>query len=386
MTLKNLGQFFTTNPVLQQTLFDWIRNEPDTILEPSVGRGDIVKYIESKGLKVNWELYEIDTTIDFVINKERIHFGNFLEQSLPRNSFLTIVGNPPYVKIKERRNLYLDFIEKCVDLLCSKGELIFIVPSDFFVLTSAQTVLGKMFDLGYFTDLFYPNDEHLFTKASVDVMVFRYVKDKYKSGYDDICNYNNIPGKIKYSDGIVRIYDMNFKPSIVQKSVSEVFDVFVGMVSGKDDIFRSERYGNISILKKQNYREKFIYIENFPSESEELNNYLISHKPELTTRKIIKITERNWFKWGAPRNINIIKTNFGKKCIYVQTLTRSDQIAFVGEVEFFSGNLLLLIPKTGNEQNIYELINYLNSPEFKVQHTFADRFKITHRQLSHVLF
>ena len=44
MTQHEKGQYFTTNVSLKQKVFEYIINEPDIILEPSFGQGDLVKY------------------------------------------------------------------------------------------------------------------------------------------------------------------------------------------------------------------------------------------------------------------------------------------------------------------------------------------------------
>lgn len=42
---KKLGQYFTTDLILQEKVYGFIKNKLDVILEPSFGRGDLVKYI-----------------------------------------------------------------------------------------------------------------------------------------------------------------------------------------------------------------------------------------------------------------------------------------------------------------------------------------------------
>ena len=44
---------------------------------------------------------------------------------------------------------------------------------------------------------------------------------------------------------------------------------------------------------------------------------MISNKTKLLDRKIKKFNDNNWYEWGAPRNITIIKKNMGKDCIYM---------------------------------------------------------------------
>ncbi len=46
------------------------------------------------------------------------------------------------------------------------------------------------------------------------------------------------------------------------------------MISGKEDVFKNDEYGNIEILNGENKIDKYIYIEKYPSENEKLNKYL----------------------------------------------------------------------------------------------------------------
>ena len=101
-------------------------------------------------------MYEIDTNIKLLdpINRNLVNYGDFIQASIQRK-YTTIVGNPPYVK-KSTGNLYIEFIEKCFNLLDNNGELIFIIPSDFFKLTSAARLLNNMLSVGNFTHINLP--------------------------------------------------------------------------------------------------------------------------------------------------------------------------------------------------------------------------------------
>ena len=153
----SLGQYFTTNNVLKQTVFEFILNNPDNILEPSIGRGDLVLFLKNKKSNINFDMYQIDTTIKILdgIDTKNIIYCDFMKQKIVK-SYKTIIGNPPYIKKRNTRNLYIDFIEKCYNLLNDNGELIFIVPSDFFKLTSSSKLLNNMINNGTFTHIFHP--------------------------------------------------------------------------------------------------------------------------------------------------------------------------------------------------------------------------------------
>jgi adenine-specific DNA-methyltransferase len=124
-------------------------------------------------------MYEIDESIKLLepIKKNKVIYCDFMKVLINKR-YKTIIGNPPYVRTT-KGNLYIDFTEKCYDLLEDDGELIFIVPSDFLKLTSATTLLNKMMENGSFTHIFHPNDEKMFENASIDVIIFRYCKNNF---------------------------------------------------------------------------------------------------------------------------------------------------------------------------------------------------------------
>jgi adenine-specific DNA-methyltransferase len=135
----------------------------------------------------------------------------------------------------------------------------------------------------------------------------------------------------------------------------------------------------LEILNNEQKTEKYICINEFPCENENINSYLLSHKHNLINRRIRKFNEDNWYEFGALRNIENIKKNLNKDCIYVYNLTRKDNIAFIGKVKYFGGSLLMLLPK--RDVNLNNILRFLNSNDFKKNFMFSDRFKIGHRSI-----
>jgi len=370
--IHSKGQYFTTNITLQYTVLDFIKNNPKTILEPSIGRGDIVKYI-TENSNVDFDMYELDESIELLenIDREKVNYGDFIKANISKK-YKTIIGNPPYIK-KSTGNLYLEFIEKCFNLLKIKGELIFIVPSDFLKLTSASKLLIKMMKSGTFTHIYHPNNENLFANASIDIIVFRYYnwsKQKKKTLYNNQSKY------LINTNGIITFSNTEITNSFI---IGDYFNVYVGMVTGKESVYKNNNFGNITLLNKKNVRDKYIFIDDFPTPNGNLNNYMLENKDILINRKIKNYTEKNWWVWGAPRNQKNIENNIGKKCIYVSNLTRNKEVAFEGNVEYFGGALLMMIPK--KEVDLKKIVEYLNTDTFKENYTFSKRFKIGHKQL-----
>ena len=366
------GQYFTTNIELQNSVINFIKNKPDVILEPSIGQGDLVVSIQNK-LNVPFHMYEIDTNIKLLdpIKRNLVNYGDFIQASIQRK-YTTIVGNPPYVK-KSTGNLYIEFIEKCFNLLDNNGELIFIIPSDFFKLTSAARLLNNMLSVGNFTHIFHPNKENLFKNASIDVIVFRYclkIQNPQTTLYNNVMKYLiNTNGTITFSDKLTNGY-----------LIKDHFNVYVGMVTGKESVYKNDTFGNITLLNKQNVLDKYIFINEFPTSNQQLNQYMLDNKDILINRKIKKFTEDNWWLWGAPRNQKNIENNLGKDCIYIYNLTRQKVIAFVDKVQYFGGSMIMLIPKENID--LKKVCHYLNSDVFKSNYIYANRFKIGNRQLS----
>ncbi len=372
--MKELGQYFTKNKTLQNKVYEFILNNPKLILEPSVGRGDLVKFILNKKNNIKFKCYEIDNTIDFIINTNIINFNDFLKTDIT-NQYKTIIGNPPYIRTK-KGNLYIDFINKCVDLLENNGELIFIIPSDFFKLTSAIPTIKKMMDNGSITHIFHPHNESLFENATIDIIVFRYCKDK---SLEKQVMYNNELMFINESGGLLFF---STSKNIDKIPISKLFNIYVGMITAKENVYKNKELGNINFLNNENNVNKYIYITEFPSNNKKINNFLLENKEILLNRKIRKFNEKNWFEWGAPRNVSVIENNINKECIYVKNITRNKKVAFKGKVMYFGGSLLMLLPKQNNI-DLDKIIDIINDK--KTNFEYSGRFKIGHRQLSSLL-
>jgi adenine-specific DNA-methyltransferase len=391
---KTLGQYFTVSEELQQFVFDKVKHRGTRLLEPSFGAGHLLKKFNEYNPDYPMVCYELDETIKPVIEFNKQYqtaiYGDFMAHTTTTTTttseekFKTIIGNPPYVKQKQTGNLYIKFIERCFEYLDDDGgEMIFIVPSDFIKLTSAAGIIDKMTRAGSFTDFLFPNDEKLFEGASIDVLVFRYEKGCHSK----TVNLNGKPVYYNVNKGIVTFSDTDAPTgAVAEASSSSSFDsrfhVYVGIVSGRDEIYRSP-LGNIEVLTDKDRVDRFIYTTEFPSNHPEIDEHLLKHKDELLERRIKKFSESNWFEWGAPRNISSIHKYWGHPCIYIRNITRKKEVAFIGKVQYFGGSLLCLVPKTdAAAAGLDQIVEYLNSPVFQKDYMYAGRFKIGHKQIS----
>jgi len=375
---KKMGQYFTISDELQKFVFDKVKHKGSLILEPSFGAGHLLKKFKDVNTDYPIICYELDNTIKPTITfnaHQTIIYGDFTKQIITQK-FKTIVGNPPYVK-QSTGNLYIKFIEICFGLLDTDGEIIFIVPSDFIKLTSASSLIDAMIKEGSFTDFLFPHDEKLFEGASVDVVVFRYekglkTKDTIVNGKKMICNVNS--GIITFSET-----EVNGNP------LSDKFNVYVGLVSGRDEVYRND-IGNMNILNDKDRVQKYIFTQTFPTGNAAIDTHLRANKSILLERKIRKFNENNWFEWGAPRNITTIQKSLGKPCIFVRNMTRNQEVAFIDKVQNFGGSLLCLIPKeTMSEEELKKIVSFLNTKDLQKDYLYSGRFKIGHKQVCNII-
>ena len=378
MSKKELGQYFTTDEKLQDKIIKFIKNEPKIILEPAFGKGHLLIKTLQK-YDIIYHCYEIDNNLVPIINMyDKIHlfYTDFLKSTISIK-YQTIIGNPPYAKTS-KCNLYLSFIEKCFNLLEDRGELIFIVPSDFIKITSASKIINQMCQAGSFTDFYFPQNEKLFSEASIDVLIFRYERDLYTN----ICQVNDGIKNMSNINGIIT-FSANSNSGLI---VKDLFYVLVGMVSGKESVLKNDEFGNICILNDENKINRYIFLEEFPTGNSLLDSYMQSNKEILISRKIRKFNDKNWFQFGAPRNKKNVEAHIDQPCIYIHNLTRKNDVAFKHKTMYFGASLICLIPKYEQINDYLDtIVSYFNSPIFKDNYLYSGRFKIGHKQVENIL-
>jgi adenine-specific DNA-methyltransferase len=377
---KTIGQYFTLAPELQDFVFSVVKHKSAELLEPSFGAGHLLRKFKEYDSNYPMACYELDAAIPPVVNFndfQQCTYGDFTTQNIRRN-FRTIVGNPPYVK-RTAGNLYIVFIELCYNYLADDGELVFIVPSDFLKATRAAPIIATMAAHGSFTDFLFPHNEQLFPGANIDVMVFRYEKGLVTA----TARVNNTHMFCNIVRGIITFSAAKLTGVLA----AELFDVYVGLVSGRDEIYKVP-FGNMTVLTDDGQTEAFIFADAFPCGNAAIDAHLAANKAGLLARRIRKFGEHNWHEWGAPRNISSIRRHWDRPCIYVRNITRNATVAFAGRVQYFGGGLLCLVPKHeagADAANMQKIIDYLNSAEFQANYRYAGRFKIGHKQISSTL-
>lgn len=190
MNDKNkLGQFYTTN--YKYILSNMkIPENVKTIIEPFVGNGDLLKFINNKN-KYNLEIYDIDPKIPNTIKQDTL-------KNPPDYNNKFILTNPPYLarnksKDKELYNkyncndLYKCFILNVISSNCLGG--IIIIPLNFLSsIRKSDVELRTLFLEKYLIEIVNIFEEKVFDDTTYSVCSLYFLKKQ---------NNNNNNNKIK---------------------------------------------------------------------------------------------------------------------------------------------------------------------------------------------
>ena len=393
MNKVKYGQYFTKHEDLHADITDLINVQPINVnakcLEPSCGEGHLTALLETIGFK-NITSIEIDKTLE-VVCETKISYQSFFDK-LPLTFFDLIIGNPPYVKqslletedipkqsLLSSANLYMYFIEKAFNVLAANGAIIFILPKDFLTSTRGADLRKMLHDNGTITHVLDYQEKRLFTDASPQVILIRYEK-------------NNMTHRTKYLDKIsdseeelcetIQGGKYIFVPEDngnIKSLVSQFYDVCVGLVSGCNEVFRltdedicdwseAERAsciidvlcsdGTVKMHLDVNGETLDAIEEKYPRVFE----YLRDNEVRLRQRRIVKMTDKNWFKWGAVRNLERMTKPLTENYIYVRMKSRKSDPFWIGKAGYFDGSVIALCPKPGvGMAKMKEHVNTLNA-------------------------
>lgn len=382
--IVNLGQVFTPHSVVDLML--GLRENSGRVLEPSSGNGAFSSRID------NCVSIEIDPTHA----DDKTLQIDFFDYS-PEEKFETIIGNPPYVRYQDisprtkiklssqifdsRSNLYLFFIEKCLDHLSPKGELIFIVPRDFLKSTSSIQLNRYLYSIGTITHLIDLGDSRVFSGAVPNCVIFRFEKGNFSR------NTKYLVLNMNGSDTL-NMYALNWQERLFQEvsgqlvfsssnsnlQMIQIADIKVGAVSGLDAIYANEEFGNRDFVFSETARTGKTRRMVWAQSIDEVTPYLYKRKEKLMARKIRRFNENNWWEWGRGYPLN------EKPRVYVNCKTRFVRPFFQHECKHFDGSVLGVFPK--KDIDLSEFVSDLNSISWEDLGFYCDgRFIFSQRSL-----
>jgi adenine-specific DNA-methyltransferase len=392
-TKQQRGQFFTTNPKVQAVMHRLVTHTSGVLLEPSAGAGDLLfEFEKNKNFKI--EAVELDSSIATKC-KTKIVFQDFFVFAVGKdNRYDVIYGNPPYVAWKsleqdtkvsaadvkkeysDKTNLYHLFIDRCIDLLAPRGELVFIVPKEWLYTSSAAPLRNKVLREGSLTHIIDCGEEKLFADADVPaLLIFRFVKGErvkhvqFSGSLDEAYNDSFSDKTLTNTNGRYILLDDELTKEVTSWGrLKDNFDVKVGIVSGSDNIYRVGDSG-LSGSGTKNYLttkgvELFIDCNDFDKESDIPKAVLAElkkHKAELLKRKISKFDDTNWWKYGAIRNKDSMASDSER--FYALVKTRSATPFFENDEKFYGGGILGIF-KNG-KVTVKSALKILNSTVYR---------------------
>ena len=256
--------------------------------------------------------------------------------------FDTIVGNPPYVKARDidpatrahlysplldgHANLYLHFIERCVRQLAPGGELIFITPRDFLKATGAGRLNTWLADQGSFTHFEELGDARIFHGAAPNCAIWRFERGRLDHRLDDGRRMTLAEGQLLFTRGIYSV------------PLRDVFAVRVGAVSGADEIFAHDTFGNVDFVCSKTVQTGATRRMIWRDEDGPIP-WLEAHKERLLARRVTRFHEGNWWHWGRRDHIADAPR------IYVNGKTRHARPFFRHPCTRYDGSVLALFPR-----------------------------------------
>lgn len=437
---KRQGQYFTESASLRSTAMSLATcfgtRELGLVLEPGAGAGHLVVDALSTGANKVIAV-EIDPSIPPIPGAtapgrvEWIHcdYTTTTTLSPPGSSggvqANTVISNPPYVRRAGKPNLYLDFIElACVRDLACGGIGVFIVPSDVFFRTRNPANMFKALSrCGVFRAIAFPRDERLFAGASVDVCVFAFEKTTVgppppppqdsvmvisadgtretrafrisESGgvYLAATAAAESPRRRRHQRDDDAASSSSTTPATTTFEVAAEFDILVGIVSGRATVLapsscdakqsaccNAEIVTGIADDSASLQTTEIIRYTDWASVPRNAQEYLESHREELESRRIFKVTDKNWFSWFE-RNTARVAEAVGRRCVYILTVSRNKTtIAVSSAVRPFGGSVVCAIAKTQDQLRARRycdsLAAFLNSPEFMQSRRASGRFAL----------
>jgi len=361
-------------------------NNKGNILEPSVGSGNLLKYINLKKYEYV-DIFEIKKEyLDSIPFNEKINIYNcdFIKKHID-TKYDNIIMNPPYIKTqdlsKDYRNylktnfdilktgiidIYYAFIIKCLDLLKTDGVLISITPNSYLYNKSSLKLRKYLFDNKYIKEIIDFKDKKIFPSVSVYCCITIFTKpDK------QFIIYNN--KKILYTD-IVKNYSLFNTTSNNKLKLKDICKIRNGIATLRDKIYihptklydepcwKKITNGNIEKFIIYPYKEGIIIDEDIFSKENPLTyNYLLSQKVELSKRDKGNKIYPKWYAYGRTQSLKYSK----KKCIYIPCFLNPD---LINEKIITKNNILhsgCLRIEPNDEKDIQQIIKtIINNKEF----------------------
>jgi type I restriction-modification system DNA methylase subunit len=224
-------------------------NNKGNLLEPSVGIGNLLKYINLEKYEYV-DIYEIKKDyLDSISFNKKINIYNcdFIKKQID-TTYDNIIMNPPYIKmqdlskdyreyLKEKYDIlkdgiidiYYAFIIKCLNLLKNDGVLVSITPNSYLYNKSSLKLRKYLFDNKYIKEIIDFNDNKVFQNVSVYCCITIFTKTDKQN-----IIYNN--KNILYTD-IIKNYSLFNTTNNGKLKIKDICKITNGIATLRDKIY-----------------------------------------------------------------------------------------------------------------------------------------------------
>ena len=356
-----------------------------SLLEPSVGTGNLLKYINQE-LFERIDVYELKKEyIDEIKYPNIIKYNTDFLRAEIHSKYDNIIMNPPYIKVQDLTIEYRDFIKskfsilkkgmvdiyyafilKCIDLLKNDGIMVSITPNSYLYNKSAIGLRKYLIDNKYIQEIIDFKSEKVFKGVSVYccITIFSKIEKEYLI-------YNN--KKIFYSE-IDKNYSIFNSNNISGKTLKNICRISNGIATLRDKIYIHDKklynescWNEITNSKKLKYiiypykNGEIIQDDQFKKENPLTYEYLFNNKEELLKRDKGHKKYPTWYAYGRTQSLKKPKN----KSIYIPCFIDPEKIEEYIEIKepiLYQGCFCI----EPNNVNDIELIkkNIINNIEF----------------------
>lgn len=318
--------------------------EEGTLLEPSVGEGNLLKFINLEKFKTI-DIYDIEKSyLDKIEHRNNMNIieKDFLKTSNEK-TYDNIIMNPPYIKIQElgddyikfirnefplisgNMDIYQAFILKALRKLNKNGILVSINPNSLFYNKSCKKIVAELIKNRYIYKIIDYGSKKVF--KNIDVYTCIIVLKKYNNL--NYFHYNN--EKIFYKDLTDSIF---LKKSNVEKLGNHI-RICNGIATLRDKIFihknkkfEEDCWKQLFKVSTNEYKwiifpysdkNEIILEEKFKGLYPKTYNYLLENKDELLKRDNGKCKKYKWYEYGRSQGISVLNEN--DEVIYMSTIS-----------------------------------------------------------------
>lgn len=330
--IENRSCDIFTPEKVSEKMIKYLKNK-GTLLEPSVGEGDLIKNIDySKYKRV--DVYDIkEEYLNKIKNKSNLKKYNKDYLKSEKKEYNNIILNPPFIKIQNLPDEYREFIKKefpilkgnvdiyyaflikCIEDLAEDGVMVSITPNSYLYTKSAKPMRDYFIKSKLIKEIIDFGHEQVFENVLTYCCITVFTKED-----KDTLIYNGKTIKYEKIDNFIHKEkeELNEKINIFKK-LKDVCTIKNGIATLKDTVF----VHNTKLYEETCWRKlyknnkcvwciypytnngKIIEEDVLSKECPNTYKYLLSRREELNKREKGKGKYVKWYAFGRTQSLKV---------------------------------------------------------------------------------